>query len=170
MEDRDRLDWLLFEEGDEKAFDRIFQRHRKHLLKYCSYMMGSSVAGEDVVQETFMRLLEQKGSLTIRSSLKYWLFICARNYSLNFLAKRRRTVESSPLIGGNDDCSDEMKWLLHEVLGKLNYDERDLILMREQQQYSVADMAALLGKSREAVRVRLFRIRKKMYELGKRYR
>jgi RNA polymerase sigma-70 factor, ECF subfamily len=170
MEDRDRLDWRLFEEGDEKAFERIFQRHRGHLLKYCSYMVGSSVAGEDVVQETFMRLLEQKGSLTIRSSLKDWLFICARNHSLNLLTKRRRMEQSPPPVAVDDDCGGEMKWLLHEVLGKLNNDERDLILMREQQQYSIVEVATLLGISQEAVRVRLFRIRKKMYELGKRYR
>jgi|GEM_PF-2167015 len=170
MEDRDRLDWRLFEEGDQKAFDRIFQRHRRHLLKYSSYMTGSSAVGEDVVQETFMRLLEQKGSLTIRSSLKDWLFICARNHSLNLLAKRRRMEQFLPDVAGNNDCSDEMKWLIQEVLGKLNHDERDLILMREQQQYSIMEMATLLGISQEAVRVRLFRIRKKMYELGKRYR
>ncbi len=170
MEDRDRLDWRLFEEGDQTAFDRIFQRHRRHLLKYCSYMTGNSAVGEDVVQETFMRLLEQKGSLTIRSSLKDWLFICARNHSLNLLAKRRRMEQSLPPVINNDDCRSEMKWLLQEVLGKLNNDERDLILMREQQQYSIIEMATLLGISREAVRVRLFRIRKKMYELGKRYR
>jgi RNA polymerase sigma factor (sigma-70 family) len=170
MEDRDRLDWRLFEAGDQTAFDRIFQRYRRHLLKYCSYLTGSSAVGEDVVQETFMRLLEQKGSLTIRSSLKDWLFICARNHSLNLLARRQRMEQSPPLIAGNDDCSGEMKWLIQEVLGRLNNDERDLILMREQQQYSIMEMATLLGISQEAVRVRLFRIRKKMYELGKRYR
>jgi RNA polymerase sigma-70 factor, ECF subfamily len=139
-------------------------------LKYSSYMTGSSAIGEDVVQETFIRLLEQKGSLTIRSSLKDWLFICARNHSLNLLAKRRRMEQSLPPVTGNDDCGDEMKWLIQEVLGKLNNDERDLILMCEQQQYSIREMATLLEISQEAVRVRLFRIRKKMHELGKRYR
>jgi RNA polymerase sigma-70 factor, ECF subfamily len=170
MEDRDRLDWRLFEEGDQTAFERIFQRHRGHLLKYCSYMTGSHAAGEDVVQETFIRLLEQKGALTIRSSLKDWLFICARNHSLNLLAKRRRTEQSPPPVAGNDDCSGEMKWLIREILEKLNHDERDMILMREQQQYTIVEMATLLGINQEAVRVRLFRIRKKMCELGKRYR
>lgn len=139
-------------------------------MKYCSYMTGSRAIGEDVVQETFTKLLEQKGSLTIRSSLKDWLFICARNHSLNLLGKRRRMEQSLPPTAGDNDCGDEMKWLIQEVLGRLNSDERDLILMREQQQYSVVEMATLLGITQEAMRVRLFRIRKKMYELGQRYR
>ena len=47
-------------------------------------------------------------------------------------------------------------------------EERDLILLREQQGYSIGEIALLLGVTEETVRVRLYRARKKMQEIGKR--
>ena len=171
MDDADRRDWRLYSKGDQGAVEKIYARHRQHLLKYCVYVTKCHETGEEIVQETFLKLMEQKEQLVIQSSLKDWLFICARNLCFNHLSKAKRQdtmVESfTEQLPG---VTNELAAFVNRVLGQLSPEERDLILMREQESYTIAEMATLLEISEEAVRVRLYRVRKKMQEIGKEYR
>ncbi len=169
MNDRDQTDWLDYVSGSNAALDRIHRRHHTVLLKYCCYATGSYAHAQDIVQETFLRLIKQRGKLTVRTSLADWLFICARNLCFN-LKKRERVEESleGSLPGAGTIVDQETAHFIKQVLNQLTLEERDLILLREQQGYSIGEIAPLLGVSEEAVRVRLYRVRRKMQELGKR--
>jgi RNA polymerase sigma-70 factor (ECF subfamily) len=140
-------------------------------LNYCTYVTRDHAAGEEIVQETFLRLINQKEHLSELSSLKDWLFICARNLCFNHLKAGKRMANypesCEELMAEN---SDEMSHFIQMVLDKLTAEERDLILMREQQQYSITEIASHLSASEEAIRVRLYRVRKKMQQFGKEYR
>jgi RNA polymerase sigma-70 factor (ECF subfamily) len=169
MNDRDQTDWLEYVGGSNAALDRIQRRHQTALLKYCSYATGSYAQAQDIVQETFLRLINQRSKLTVKTSLADWLFICARNLCFN-LAKREKVRESfdADLPGVETTVDQETARFIEQVLGKLSLEERDLILLREQQGYAIGEIALLLSLSEEAVRVRLYRVRRKMQELGKR--
>lgn len=168
MKDLDQTDWLEYVGGNNAALERIHLRHRAALLKYCAYTTGSHSRAQDVVQETFLRLMNQRGKLAIKASLADWLFICARNLCFS-LARSEKTMRESnrrPLeIAVSVDA--ETARFIEQVLSKLSAEERDLILLREQQGYSIGEIARLLDVTEEAVRVRLYRVRRKMQEIGK---
>jgi len=168
MDQLDSEDWSEFSNGDDRAIERIYQRHKDRLFSYCVYVTGDRQIGEDVVQETFLRLMQQRGRLAIKTSLRNWLFICARNLTFNLLKERGRTTDwcYAPL----EEADVEVKLFIESVLSQLSVEERELILLREQQQFRIAELAEMLGLSEEAVRVRLFRIRKKMQSLAQRKR
>lgn len=46
--------------GDEAAFAQLFARHQRQLFRYASYMGGRDAA-DDIVQDTFLAVLRQKG-------------------------------------------------------------------------------------------------------------
>ncbi len=169
MNDLDQTDWLEYVGGNDAALERIHRRHRAALMKYCAYTTGSHTRAQDVVQETFLRLMNQRGRLTIKTSLADWLFICARNLCFS-LSKRERTQES--VVEGLTEAATapdaETTRFIEQVLSKLSVEERDLILLREQQGYSIREIALLLSVTEETVRVRLYRVRKKMQEIGRR--
>ena len=166
MDRLDSEDWSGFSNGDDRAIERIYQRHKDRLFSYCVYVTGDRQIGEDVVQETFLRLMQQRGRLTIKTSLRNWLFICARNLTFNLLKERGGTPDGAyPPV---EEADVEMKLFVESVLSRLSVEERELILLREQQQFSIRELAEMLELSEEAVRVRLFRIRKKMQSLAQR--
>jgi RNA polymerase sigma-70 factor (ECF subfamily) len=166
MDQLDREDWAGFANGDRGGIARIYNRHKDTLYTFCLYVTGDRQLSEDVVQETFLTLMKNRHTLDVKSSLKGWLFICARNLTYNLLKRR----PEPPYHASNEKsaASVETQLFIENVLSRLTIDERELILLREHQQFSVRELSEMLDLSEEAVRVRLYRIRKKMQSLVKR--
>ena len=45
----------LSAEGEERAFEALYDRHHRALLGFCHHMLGSREEGEDALQQTFLR-------------------------------------------------------------------------------------------------------------------
>jgi RNA polymerase sigma-70 factor (ECF subfamily) len=171
MDSIDREDWLTFRQGKAAGLERIYRRHKDKMYTYCLYITGDHELSKDVVQETFVKLMEQKVKLDSNARIKDWLFVCARNLTYNHLKRRSRRSGSVPRIDIDDlsvETDVETRLFIENVLNKLAPEERELILLREQQRFSVREISTMLGISDEATRVRLYRIRKKMQQIAER--
>ena len=78
--------------GDEAAFARVVERHRRELRVHCYRMVGSVEEAEDLVQETFLRAWRHIGGFEGRSTLRAWLYRIATNACLDSLDGRARRV------------------------------------------------------------------------------
>jgi RNA polymerase sigma-70 factor (ECF subfamily) len=166
MGDTSRTDWLAYCAGDDSAMDRIYRRFKDKLFTFCLFVTHHQALSEDIVQETFTRLMVQRKGRPEIESLSGWLFVCARNQALNHLANSRQVVPVTEIgeVAATSTDPDTVRFV-SSVLARLDPEERDIILLREYQQFSIRELAEMLDQSEEAVRVRLFRIRKKMQSL-----
>ena len=83
--------------GDEAAFGRLTERHRRELHVHCYRMLGSFDEAEDVVQETFLRAWRGRAGFEGGPGLRPWLYKIATNACLDALRRRSRraaTIES----------------------------------------------------------------------------
>lgn len=84
----DALDAELLERarrGDENAFSQLFGRHQGAIYRYAVHLCGAE-AGDDIVQETFLAVLRQRGRTdTPRTSVVGYLFGIARHLVLQRL-------------------------------------------------------------------------------------
>jgi RNA polymerase sigma-70 factor (TIGR02960 family) len=83
--------------GDEAAFGRVTERHRRELHVHCYRMLGSFDEAEDLVQETFLRAWRGRAGFDAGPGLRPWLYRIATNACLDALRRRSRrvtTVES----------------------------------------------------------------------------
>jgi RNA polymerase sigma factor (sigma-70 family) len=78
--------------GDETAFGRLVERHRRELQLHCYRMVGSLEESEDLVQETFLRAWRRRESFEGRASFRAWLYRIATNACLDALAQRPRRM------------------------------------------------------------------------------
>jgi RNA polymerase sigma-70 factor (ECF subfamily) len=78
--------------GDEAAFARLYERHRRELRVHCYRLLGSVEEAEDLVQETFLRAWRHIGGFEGRSTLRAWLYRIATNACLDALDGRARRV------------------------------------------------------------------------------
>jgi RNA polymerase sigma-70 factor (ECF subfamily) len=78
--------------GDEDAFGRLVEPHRRELHVHCYRMLGSLQDAEDAVQETLLRAWRGLGGFQEGRSLRPWLYRIATNVSLDAIAKRPRRV------------------------------------------------------------------------------
>lgn len=73
--------------GDQDAFTRLSEPHRRELLVHCYRIVGSLQAAEDMVQETFLRAWRRLETYEGRASFRAWLYKIATNACLELLRK-----------------------------------------------------------------------------------
>jgi RNA polymerase sigma-70 factor (ECF subfamily) len=78
------------QDGDEVAFRRLVDGHRRELEVHCYRILGSSQDAEDAVQETFMAAWQRIAGFEARASVRTWLYRIATNRCLDALRSARR--------------------------------------------------------------------------------
>ena len=78
--------------GDENAFARLVEPHRRALHAHCYRMLGSVTDAEDALQETLLRAWRGLASFEGRSSLRSWLYAIATNACLRAIERRPKRV------------------------------------------------------------------------------
>jgi RNA polymerase sigma-70 factor (ECF subfamily) len=164
MNDADSQDWAAYRRGERNALHRIFVRYKDAMFTYCVYMTGDRDDAKDLVQEAFIRLIGQRNGKPI-ASVRDWLFICTRNLTLNLL-KRKASVSLDGSLPVTDSAP-EIRRFIETILDRLTPEERELVLLREQHGFSMSEIATMLELSPENVRIRLYRVRKKMQSIAK---
>jgi len=71
--------------GSIKAFEIIFRTYYVELSRFAVKYVGSTEQAEEIVQELFLTIWENRQKLSISSSLKSYLYTSVKNRSLNYL-------------------------------------------------------------------------------------
>ena len=107
---------VLLKKGEVTGLDGLFNRYYSDLCNFSSSYVNDIEAAKEIIQDLFVNLWNKRTNIEIRTSLKSYLFISAKNGSLNYLKSRQakhRTHLSMeglahPLVQGPD----------HELIGK----------------------------------------------------
>lgn len=77
---------------DTEDFEQRLQPLRPRLHRYCARMTGSSVSGEDVLQDTLVKAVQARNQGVAVDNIEGWLFRIAHNASLDFLRSQARNM------------------------------------------------------------------------------
>ncbi len=168
-----RLDRVVGRAGklSDEDFERLYAEHAQPLLSFLVLRCGNRGLAEDLLSDTFERVLRKKRTYDRRrGSEKAWLY----SISLNLLRDhaRRRTreagalddvwLESQGVSTGADLERVEHRDLLGRVLGQLSAEEREAVALRFGADLSVPEIAELTGKPFTTVQGRVYRALRKM--------
>jgi RNA polymerase sigma-70 factor (ECF subfamily) len=149
-------------ESAAEAFDRLYSEHAAGLLGFLTYQTGDRSLAEDIVADTFERVLTSRSGWRGRSGEKTWLYAIAMN-RLRDLA-RRRGAESRALERASafTDWADELgavgdRDLLQRAMLTLSDEERAVVALRFGADLSLGEIAELLGERQSTVEGRLYR-------------
>lgn len=81
----------LLAAGDQKAYETVFREFFRPLVGYACRLVGDRSTAEDIVQEFFCRLWEERASLAEVHSCRTYFYRSVRNRCMNFLRDRRMT-------------------------------------------------------------------------------
>ncbi len=81
---------------DSEFIGRLVSQYHYRLLRYLVYLTSRREQAEDLVQETWMRVLERAGQYNGRSRFEPWLFSIARNLAIDHLRRRQKIGLNKP--------------------------------------------------------------------------
>jgi RNA polymerase sigma-70 factor (ECF subfamily) len=152
-------------------YEELFREHAPMVYRTARAVTGSPEEAEDVVQTIFLRLIRAGHSSNSAANLKAYLHRAAVNLSLDVLRSRRRhafthdleSLEAPPPASAG--FGGPASPALDVALARLQPEAVQLLTLRYVHGYNDADIAGLLGTSRGAIAVRLFRLRRRLKKL-----
>ncbi len=154
--------------GRPDAMAVLFDRHHRRLVTFFVKLGSPRAGGEDLVQETFLRMLRYAASFRADARFTPWMYQIARNAAADaFKARPREEAHDHETLDGfaNPSAEDpesshslgDLERRLQRALAKLPREKRELVLLSRVRQLSTEDLAGLFGCSTNAVKVRLHR-------------
>jgi RNA polymerase sigma-70 factor (ECF subfamily) len=150
-------------------FQRLYEHHAEDVYRFVLYLSGDATMAEDITADTFTRVWMARNSVRIETARAYLIAI-ARNLYLDGRRRRRPIVPlDDSLRDRSPDPHEEMtsRAELSRVLAalqRLPESDRAALLMRAHSDLPYQEIAAALGCSVAAVRVRVHRARLRLAE------
>jgi len=158
--------------GDASAFDAIYDAYRARLFAYLLRMARHREVAEDLLEETWLRLITHPPPADAELKLTPWLFTVARNLFLSWSRWRlldaervgelaRMTLRAPPQPGPLDEVArGEREQALEQALARLPARAREALLLVGVEGLTPGEAAAVCGIAPEAMRARLMRARR----------
>jgi RNA polymerase sigma-70 factor (ECF subfamily) len=170
-----------YQRGDVAAFAELVARHEKPLWNFLRRLVRDEASAEDLLQETFMRVVKNNAHWQPSAKFSTWLYTIARNLCVDHArrATHRRAVsldggqgtasgrDSDPdrqlheALAGRDPGSErramnqQFASLLDAAIAALPAPQREVFVMREVLDLPFAEIAVAVGVSEATVKSRM---------------
>ena len=163
-----------FKKGDSEAFAYLMQRYAEQVYALVVRIIQHREDAEELTQDIFIKAYEQMESFSGRSSFATWLYRIAYNSAVSHTRRRRPshfTIDEGRLSAVSDEDIEQMEEnisdanidaLMHAI-EQLDAEERALVTLFYYEQRSITECAEIIHQSENNTKVRLHRIRKKLY-------
>ena len=166
-------------DGDVRQLAHLFERHHVRLYNYYVRLTGRRDVSEDMVQDVFYRMLKYRQSYSPDGDFMAWMYQLARNVHRDRFKKWRYERSAAddleepvaPDPGPTEQLErKEHADLLQKALARLQAEKKEILILSRYQELPYETIAALLGCSVGAVKVRVHRamndLRKEYFQLA----
>ena len=164
-----------FKRGEPSAFEEIVRRHQDRIYNLCRYMLQDSRDAQDAAQDAFVKAYTSLKGFKPDASLYTWLYRIAVNTCLDYKRKSRpEQAEDESVIDdlASTEPSPEQRYQSKEIgqsiqlaLQKLPESLRTAIVLKEIEELSYEEIAAVLDTSLGTVKSRISRAREDLRRL-----
>lgn len=176
--------------GDEAALGFLMQRWEVGLKAVIARVVLNAAEAEELAQETFVRVWQQRAKFRSGAEFRPWVFSIALNLARNRLRwwRRRPAVSLDEWMAPGGDATprgvladpagrsapetlerDERAAAVRDAIAALPLELREAIVLFEYEQMSHAEIAAVVGATPKAVETRIYRAREKLRGALKRW-
>jgi len=191
-DDSDESLMLRYRDGDVRAFEVLVTRHRKPIYNFILRFVRDSAQAEDVMQETFLRVIKGADAYERQAKFTTWLYTIARNLCVDASRRGKHRNAASldaPVNPGSDDSAalidlvaDGKAGVDREAIGRelavrikqaveaLPDEQREIFLLREVSDLQFNEIAKIVGCPENTVKSRMRYALEKLREALEEYR
>ena len=167
---------VRYQRGEVRAFEVLLGRHRKSVFNFILRYVGDKETAEDLLQETFMRVIKGAEAYKRQAKFTTWLYTIARNLCVDQTRRRKHRRHASldapmaseadsgtllDVIPGNEMASDRktvnkaLYARLQGAIASLGEEQREVFLMREFLDMPFKQIAEVVGVPENTVKSRM---------------
>lgn len=165
-------------DGKTELYEYFLGRYGQQVFVLVDRIVSCQEDAEELAQDVFLKAFQQLSSFKAESSFSTWIYRIATNLAISAVRKKRNDVlrlDDSVFANLSDtqvdealeDDSEEQMERLQQAMNQLEADERALITLYYLEEKPLAEVAFILGMTEGNAKVKLHRIRKKLYVLIK---
>jgi RNA polymerase sigma-70 factor (ECF subfamily) len=175
---------LLFQNGNELAYNEIVIRYKDRLTNYVYRFLGNYDDCEDIVQDTFIKVYTSKHMYKEIAKFSTWIYTIAINLAKTKAIKNQKynTFSISDIYSEDNkdydipdnaftpdsDANDKfLNMHIQKALNQINESYRELVILRDIEDLSYEEIVEITGLPMGTVKSRINRGREKLQELLK---
>lgn len=162
--------------GDDSACEWLYLEYHERLWRFACTLVHSGAVAEELVHDVFLALWRDRGTWTVKTSARLWLYGAVRNRAMNHRRHERVVADVArcePIVAmGSPPMDPHSAAEMHELderveraLSGVSERRRIAMTLRWRHEFTPAEIADVLGTTPEAVRVLLTRARQELAEL-----
>lgn len=151
--------------GDDDSITDLIREYKDGLILYINGFTHNICVAEDLMEDTFVKIVTKKPPFHGNSSFKTWLYAIARNVTIDWIRKNRK-IQSIPEdeLKCMSENSVEQSYIkeegriqIHKALWKLKEDYRQVLYLVYFENFSNAQVAIVMKKSKRQIENLLYR-------------
>lgn len=177
------------QQGEPEAFGPLVKKHQQRVFSLVFHLVRRRDEVEDLAQEIFIKAFRAIRGYNFQSSFGTWLNRIATNHCYDYLRHERASrvsfywqlgensqqeleanAESQPAELLDHEEQTVLKDLVSKLLDRAPEHDREILILKEIEDYSIEEIAETLQLKMTTVKVRLHRARKRMLEDLRRWR
>lgn len=162
--------------GKTELFAYFLDTYAPQVFNLIARMVGNEKDAEELTQDTFMKAFQRLSSFHSESTFSTWVYRIAYNTALSALRKEKNEclaitdkqwecISDQEADSALNDESEERIAALQKAVDRLSPEEKAIITWFYEEGKSIAEIAQITKQTESNIKVRLHRIRKKLYIL-----
>jgi RNA polymerase sigma-70 factor (ECF subfamily) len=150
--------------GEMSALGVLFERHHEWVHSLCFRLTGDPSASDDLVQESFLRVLRYSSGFAARAAFTTWMYRLVRNVCYDHLKAESRTRVRAELSASEqiDEAQEQQETdtrleTVRNALYKLSPEKREVLVLSRYEGLSYAEIAERCESTVGAIKVRAHR-------------
>lgn len=156
-----------FLDGDESGMAELIRDYKDGLLMYLLGITRDFHTAEDIMEDTFVKLVVKKPRYSEKCSFKTWLYTIGRNAAVDYLRRNSKKADSTveelaESLADEENLErsylqEERKIMLHKAMATLNPDYRQVLYLSFFEGLSNDEIAVVIRKSKRQVEMLIYR-------------
>lgn len=161
-----------FLDGEESGLSEIIRDYKDGLILYLLGYTKNIHIAEEIMEETFVKLVVKKPRFTEKYSFKTWLYTIGRNAAIDYLRRSSRNSaahveELADIIGDEQDLErsyikEEQKITVHRAMNKLCENYRQVLYLSFFEEMKNAEIAAVMRKTKRQTENLIYRAKQSL--------
>lgn len=163
----------MISELDRETFIAFFDEHNKEIYNYILGRVGySREKAEDLTQDVFLKAWKYRKRYTAqKSSLRTWIFVIAKSVLVDYFRRNSKhkgdlgnELFETLVTSARNEKREEI-WDLEKAMLKLNPKDKEILDLKYRFDFTIVEISKIINKSKGAVKVQIYRAKKKLSKL-----